>query len=195
MTNIRGFGFLPERTSHCFLVHLPSSSRAEAEVAVTEEFYWSESVQPYGERIDGFAEADLKVLLPRRIWKEIAQEARAEFNRRLIRYGLRSGRWPASGMAPVDRNMGKELVLLAWAVEDADPVLIPNAVRNWLGLSPEDRWWLYTMTNAATGQALKGRNKGWRKAVRFALTENPIADSVIRKRNSDFELTLFAGMD
>ena len=98
-------------------------------------------------------------------------------------------------MAPVDRNMGKELVLLAWAVEDADPVLIPNAVRNWLGLSPEERWWLYTMTNAATGQALKGRNKGWRKAVRFALTENPIADSVIRKRNSDFELTLFAGMD
>ncbi len=195
MKGVLGFGFYPEKTSHCFVVHLPASGKAEAEVAVTEEFSWSDAVRPYEERADGFHEADLKVLLPRRIWKEFADEARAEFNRRLIRYGLKSGRWPSSGMVPVDRNLGKELVLLAWAVEDADPVLVPNAVRNWLGLSPEERWWLYTMTNAATGQALKGRNKGWRKAVRFALTENPIADSVIRKRNSDFELTLFAGLD
>jgi hypothetical protein len=27
------------------------------------------------------------------------------------------------------------------------------------------------MTNGATGHAITGRNKGWRKAVRFALTE------------------------
>ena len=32
------------------------------------------------------------------------------------------------------------------------------------------------MTNAATGHALHGRNKGWRKAVRFALTENPVVE-------------------
>jgi hypothetical protein len=30
------------------------------------------------------------------------------------------------------------------------------------------------MTNAATGHAVHGRGKGWRKAVRFALTENPV---------------------
>jgi hypothetical protein len=41
---------------------------------------------------------------------------------------------------------------------------------------PEERWWLYTMTNAATGHAVQGRNKGWRKAVRYALTENPVSD-------------------
>jgi len=34
------------------------------------------------------------------------------------------------------------------------------------------------MTNAATGHALTGRGKGWRKAVRFALTENPVSDSI-----------------
>ena len=51
------------------------------------------------------------------------------------------------------------------------------------------------MTDTATGQAIGGRNKGWRKAVRFALTENPIADSVIERRVSDFELTLFSGLD
>ena len=32
------------------------------------------------------------------------------------------------------------------------------------------------MTNAATGHALHGKNTGWRKAVRFALTENPVVD-------------------
>jgi hypothetical protein len=32
------------------------------------------------------------------------------------------------------------------------------------------------MTNAATGHAITGRHKGWRKAVRYALTENPVSD-------------------
>ena len=36
------------------------------------------------------------------------------------------------------------------------------------------------MTNAATGHALHGRNTGWRKAVRFALTENPVLDRAER---------------
>src|SRR5699024_1442973 len=75
----------------------------------------------------------------------------------------------------VQRLLGKELTLLAWAIEEADPALIPTAIRNWLGLAPEERWWLFTMTNAATGHALTGRGKGWRQAVRFALTENTVA--------------------
>ena len=69
------------------------------------------------------------------------------------------------------------LVLLAWAIEDADPATIPTAIRNWLGLAPEERWWMYSMTNAATGHAAGGRGKGWRKAVRYALTENPVSDN------------------
>ncbi|MBN1524673.1 MAG: DUF3780 domain-containing protein [Spirochaetales bacterium] len=187
MSEVLGFGFFPERTTHCFVVHLPNT--AKGEIAITEEFKWALEQESFEKH--GLQNPDLKVLLSMELWKEIADEAKAEFNRRLIRHGVKSGKWPAKGKVPVDRNLGKELVLLAWAVEDADPVLIPNAVRNWLGLSPEERWWLFTMTNAATGQALGGRNKGWRKAVRFALTENPIADSVIKKRVSDFELPLF----
>ena len=81
-----------------------------------------------------------------------------------------------AGQTPLSRLVGKELVLLAWAIEDADPALIPVAIKNWLGLAPEERWWLFTMTNAATGHAMTGRNKGWRKAVRYALTENPVSD-------------------
>ena len=53
--------------------------------------------------------------------------------------------------------------------------LIPIALANWSGLAPEERWWLYTKTAGATGHASEGRNRGWRKAVRYALTENPVS--------------------
>ena len=55
------------------------------------------------------------------------------------------------------------------------PTLYGNAVRNWIGLRPEERWWLYTITAAATGRP-EHADIGWRKALRFALTENPLAD-------------------
>jgi hypothetical protein len=41
-------------------------------------------------------------------------------------------------------------------VEEASIDDIPNALRNWEALAPEERWWLYTMTVATTGQA-RGR--------------------------------------
>ncbi|MBU4351446.1 DUF3780 domain-containing protein, partial [Patescibacteria group bacterium] len=81
-----------------------------------------------------------------------------------------------------------------WAIEECDPVLISTAVRNWLGLAPEERWWLYTMTNASTGHALNDRNKGWRKAIRFALTENPVSDQALLKRREEFQKSLFSGI-
>ena len=75
------------------------------------------------------------------------------------------------------------MLLLAWAIEDADPALIPMAIANWRGLAPKERWWLFTMTNAATGHSLHGKGRGWRKALRFALTENPAADACPVKRD------------
>jgi hypothetical protein len=73
--------------------------------------------------------------------------------------------------------MGKDLVMLAWAIEEADPGLIPNALAYWKGLVLEERWWLYTQTAAAFGHAINGKDKGWRKALRFALTETPVSDN------------------
>jgi hypothetical protein len=81
------------------------------------------------------------------------------------------------------------LVLLAWAIEDAELASVETAVKNWRGFAPEERWWLYTMTNAATGHAIRGRNKGWRKAVRYALTENPVSETDVEEREQmDFGL-------
>jgi len=169
-----GFGFCPEESSHHFLVTIPASNRED--VLISEHMTWDEgeSVTPptfaFGE-----AEGKLRAILARAKWNAIADEVRVELNKCLKQDGLKSGSWK-TGTTPVSRLLGKELVLLAWAIEEADPALIPAAVKNWLGLVPEERWWLYTMTSAATGHAVQGRNKGWRKAVRYALTENPVSD-------------------
>ena len=167
-----GFGFQPEESTHHFIVTVPAGNRQD--VLIAEHLTFDPEKGPAPPSV-GFGPHDskLRALLPRTKWNALADDVRVEFNRRLKRQGLAAGRWK-TGANPIARLLGKELTLLAWAVEDADPALIPAAVKNWLGLAPEERWWLFTMTNAATGHAFHGRGKGWRKAVRFALTENPV---------------------
>ena len=187
---VLGFGFSTEYTDHCFIVTLSASRAKNAEIMISEHFHWKPEHESPVEISLNNQDRQLKVKLKRFIWEQIEEEVKAEFNRRLRAMGVKTGRWLKKGQVPVDRTLGKELTLLAWAIEDADPALIPTAIRNWLGLAPEERWWLYTMTNAATGHAINDKNRGWRKAVRFALTENPVMESVIRNRNANFELTL-----
>ncbi|MDP2268269.1 MAG: DUF3780 domain-containing protein, partial [Deltaproteobacteria bacterium] len=66
--------------------------------------------------------------------------------------------------------------LLAWAVEDMDESLIANVIANWIGLEPEERWWLYTTVNATFTRAELGKDRGWRKAIRIAFSENPVPE-------------------
>ena len=167
------FGFDPAQAASHFLIHIPTG--ATLPVDISEHLSWdaervADSVHLAGERDDG----QIRCRLARAKWNDIAEVVRAEFNIRLRKLGHKPGKWKP-GYNPISRLFGKELTLLAWAIEDADPALIQTAVANWQGLAPEERWWLYTMTAAATGNAVTGRNRGWRKAVRFALTENPIS--------------------
>jgi hypothetical protein len=182
-TRAEGFGFVPAESAHHFLVTIPSNTRDS--IYISEHLTWDDST---ARRQLSFAlgreDATIRVVLPRLKWDAIADPVRAEFNRRLRQNGLKTGTWKA-GQTPLSRLLGKELVLLAWAIEDADPSLIPVAVKNWLGLAPEERWWLFTMTNAASGHAVAGRNKGWRKAVRYALTENPVSDHPPQRRQTE----------
>ena len=191
---ILDFGFNPALTDHYFLVNLPVSRSRTANVTISEHF----ELQPPEEGREIYTSlhnenAQIKVILDRFKWEEIAEEVKAEFNRRLRSHAMKPGKWKTRGQVYLERTLGKELVLLAWAIEDCDSVLIGTAVRNWLGLAPEERWWLYTMTNASTGHAENDRNKGWRKAIRFALTENPISDQTFHKRRQEFQLSLFSG--
>ena len=169
----QSFGFSPEESQHHFLIKIPKGSQQE--IQISEHFTWSEqigsSAVTFGTEHDG----QIRVLLARPKWDAIADEVRVDFNQRLRKMGRKAGSWHV-GNNIVRRELGKELVLLAWAIEEADPGLIVNALANWKGLVPEERWWLYTQTAAATGHGLRDRGKGWRKAVRFALTENPVGE-------------------
>lgn len=186
---VLGFGFQPELSEHYFLLTLPRGKSEGAGVTLSEHFEWFDPSDEATIPVPiNAVNAHLRVILRRALWDEIAEDVKAEFNRRLRVYGLKTAKWPVSGQVPIDRTLGKELCVLAWAVEECDPALIPTAVRNWLGLVPEERWWLYTMTNAATGHALNGKGKGWRKALRYALTENPVSEGLMQRRLSEFEL-------
>jgi hypothetical protein len=169
-----GFGFIPEETEHHFLVIIPKSSGDNTEIAIYERFTWQGEVEK--QTVD-LVENRCKALMSKYKWLKIETALKEEFNRRLKKDNITIGNWK-TGQVPVARLLGKELILLIWAIEDCDPSVIPNAIRNWLGLSPEERWWLFTMSNAVTGHATDKR--GWRKAVRYALTENPVDEAVIQ---------------
>jgi len=148
---------------HGYLVRIGKGR--EAKVHVFEVFG-----RPPSEAEPGFApETVLRCEASREIWDVISPEARSEFNRRLKQEGKPLGRWAVDDTA-VQRLLGKELLVLLWAVEapDVTDEEIAVAIRNWYGLKPEERWWLYTMTAAATGLAHQA-GMGWRAALRQAL--------------------------
>lgn len=177
-----GFGYIATESLHHFTVIIPAAKKEP--VIIGEHFSAPKEKYEYV-LIDNNMDDSIRVILSRDKWTAISEAVANEFNRRLKNNGLKVGRWKI-GSNILTRLLGKELVLLAWAIEDADPALIPTAIQNWLGLNPEERWWLYTMTNAATGHVTKGKNKGWRKAVRYALTENPVSDTTSEPRNDLF---------
>jgi len=166
--HVIGFGFIPAESQHHFLVTIPRGN--DSKVVIYERFKWQEDAEI--QTIDYTIDRP-KVELGKHKWKLIEDALKDEFNSRLKKEKLPVGKWH-TGQVPIQRLFGKEMVLLAWAIEDCDPSVIPTAIKNWRGLSPEERWWLFTMTNAATG-GLKDK-RGWRKAIRYALTENPVAE-------------------
>ena len=167
----RSFGFKPEDSKHHFMISIPKA--ASQQIEISEHLTWSDNYGSSSVTLGGETDGQIRVVLARTKWNAIADDVRAEFNQRLKKFGVKAGAWRA-GKNVIRRELGKELVLLAWAIEEADPGLVTTAIANWLGLVPEERWWLYTQTAAATGHGLRDRGKGWRKAVRHALTENPV---------------------
>lgn len=174
------FGFDAAESTHHFVIMVPRGTADP--IVISEHYSWDAAAGSGEPGLSARSDGQIRVLLPRLKWDAVSNEVRAQFNQRLKRQGHKPGNWQ-TGPNLLRRDLGKELALLAWGIEDADPALIPIAVANWTGLEPEERWWLYTMTAAGTGHAVNDRNKGWRKAVRYALTENPVgahADTAAR---------------
>jgi hypothetical protein len=169
------FGAPDKFSAHVFRVEIPLS-RVES-IRIVEDFGYrgGENGVPYEED---------RVFLPRAIWTGIAEAARKDFNDRLKAHKLTSGRWK-TGKNLVDRLLGKELCVLAWAAERAKPEELPVVCSRWAALRPEERWWLFSMTVAEAGLA-DDTERGWRKALYHALSDGN-ADQPIRKRRRPVE--------
>lgn len=167
-----GLGFLPNEARHGFVIDIRRTGKGDP-------VYIAELRGPELEKWESLAELEptdsaLRVAITRERWLELAPAFWDEANRRLRANGLPTHKFQKSSskLVPVHASLGKELCILCWAVEDAPLDDIPNAIRNWEVLAPEERWWLFTMTVATTGQAGQ-RGIGWRKALRAALADNP----------------------
>lgn len=153
----RGFGVPATSDPHHFVIVIPRGNTASI---LIREHLGMGAENAREQVID-------RVLLERPRWTAIRSEVQRAFNVRLAEHNLAAGTWKV-GETPIDRLLGKELCVLAWAVERLDPEKIRVAVRNWLALRPEERWWLFGMTAVATGGP-QDAEKGWRVALRFAL--------------------------
>ena len=161
-----GFGYNPKESDNYFYVNIPEEKSGEIEIY--ERFHWDEDNQIIKKQ------DILKLRVPRYKWVKIVDDVTKEFNVRLKADKKGTSKFKVGG-TPIEKLYGKEMMVLLWGIENNDPSGIPTAVRNWLGLQPEERWWLYTMTNASTGGI--NDSKGWRKALRYALCENPVEEA------------------
>jgi len=162
-----GFGFDPGESSHHFAVMIPE--KEEDPVTIEERFEWNDET----EAVATSKAPVVKVRLDHYRWERIAEIARGQFNGKIRSGGHRSVSWKTDQPNILPPHFGKELTLLAWAAEDMDESLIPNVIANWSGLEPEERWWLYTTVNATFTKAEVGKERGWRKAIKIAFSENP----------------------
>jgi hypothetical protein len=172
---VLGLGFLPDEARHGYLIDIPKGSGASDIICITE--HRGNELDRLGTRtVDALSPHDpsLRVVIDRNRWLALAPTFWEDANRRLRANGLPLAKFQKNPkkLVPVHPSLGKELCILCWAVEEASPDDIPNALRNWEALAPEERWWLYTMTVATTGQAMQ-KGMGWRKALRAAIADNP----------------------
>ena len=157
-----GFDFNPTESTHHFVMIIPAVDNTD--IVLMEERF------TYGEVADNRI-PEARASIDAYTWGRIAADVQGHFNRRLKDAGKETGvfRPGETFLAPY---LGKELTVLLWALDGVDPTDLPNALANWLGFVPEERWWLYT-TVKASGAGPDDRDRGWRKAIRWAFAENP----------------------
>lgn len=164
------FGVPATSDPHHFRVNIPKANSGKVLIA---EYL---GMQANNDEVDVLE----RVVLERPRWTAIRSEIQRAFNIRLKERNLKTSAWK-TGDNMVDRLLGKELCVLAWAVENMAIENIPVAVRNWLAMRPEERWWLYGMAAMNTG-GLGDGNKGWRLALRHALGDVAQSDSLSMPR-------------
>ncbi|MER9274171.1 DUF3780 domain-containing protein [Mesorhizobium sp. M0643] len=163
MRVMSGFDCADHYLEHCYLVQVPRGPKDDVHVFEVFGRRPKETEESWG------PEAIHRANVVKAKWDAISGEIRLEFNRRLKSERKKAGSWSLGNNA-VQRLLGKELLVLVWAVEGEDISIeqCEVAIRNWIGFKPEERWWLYTMTAASTGYAHQ-TGLGWRGALAKAL--------------------------
>lgn len=173
------FGAPEKFGAHLFRVEVPAARTGSVVI-----------VEDYGYRGNeaGIPRDEERAILDRRVWSKISDAARREFNARLKAAKLPAGRWH-SGTNLVERLLGKELCVLAWAAEPATDEQLPVVCSKWMALRPEERWWLFSMTVAEAGLP-DDKERGWRRALYLALSDGE-KPATSRKRRRPVEQDLF----
>lgn len=166
--SIVDFGFDPSRSPHHFAV-IPHGSTY---VQFVERFVYGDGE----EEEQALAREVLKAELDLERWQRIRDDAAEVFNAHLRASGFRAASWRKSAPTLLAPHLGRELILLVWATEEQDLSVLPAVRLNWRGVAPEERWWLYSTINASSRHP-EHAERGWRKAIKIALAENPVDTS------------------
>lgn len=152
-----GFGVPNDPLPHQFLVRIPAGRADPVEV-------WED----FGAAGVGTAAQKLcRVTVPRDTWRQVAEGVKGHLNRRLKEKDLKASRFN-TGDNRVERILGRELCVLAWAIEDATPDEAAIAFTRWSSHRPEELWWLFQQIDRDGGE-WDSRKTGWRVAIRHAL--------------------------
>jgi len=158
--NTLGFGFNPDETEHHFYMVITPD-----EVEVYERFYWED-----GEQVKDLQDKNLILKMEKGKFNKVKSTLKKYMNEEMVKRGDKKGDLK-DGAFPIERLLGKEIMVLLWGIEEINTSLIDAAVKSWAGFSNMDLWWIFTRTNAANGY-YKNR-MGWRKSIKYMLTEDP----------------------
>ncbi|HHD63245.1 MAG TPA: DUF3780 domain-containing protein [Desulfobulbaceae bacterium] len=157
---------------HHFYVEIPTGPRDAISIYEDYGFDGDESRRETTE---------CRVILARELWTKVRDDARRDFNGRLKAKKQKTGTWK-TGIIKLDRFLGRELCILAWAAEHGSPDECLVICQKWLALRPEERWWLYSKTASEAGLAEQTR-RGWRKALYCALSDGENIKLPIKKKH------------
>jgi hypothetical protein len=153
----RGFGVPNITGPHHFVVRVPSGRNDP--VTILENYGCN------GPTID--SKPLERVIMTRDSWRTIAEPLKNYLNRRLKEKGFKVSRFSA-GDNMVERLLGHEICVLAWAIEDANEDEAREAFTRWASYRPEEMHWLYQQIVQDAGKP-SNEARGWRLAIKQAL--------------------------
>lgn len=165
-TKINGFG-IESMDDNYFIIEINESiNKIKVKEVFQIQYIDGDSV------INNNIEKDVVSIEISQFPKTIQSEISKVFNKQLKESNLKRGSWGKDGKTYLNKFLGKELLVLFWAIENCDCLKdIKSIFNNWKMLKPTERWWLYTMiSNESNFNSESISPTNWRKAIKIALS-------------------------